>query len=101
MKSRLPDIEWFHAKENKMFPPELTALVRFGKTKTAQPCGYCGRKKLIRWTLLCPFKLADWKKQLTPTLNVEETVFEPCTLVCVDHILDPAIDHNAMLCGIT
>lgn len=93
-------IQWYHAKDNPMFPKELTVLLRFGKTKTYEPCAYCGKKKQTRWTLLCPFKLVDFDKQFL-IAQTEPQVFQPCQLVCTDHVLRPEIDPQAMMCGVT
>ena len=69
-----------------MFPPELTALLRFAKLAKPQPCASCGKtRRKIMWTMLCPFH---------PTFEVgfileKGPELPPLTLVCSDHPITP------------
>lgn len=79
---------WRDAKPNKMFPPEVTALIRFyirAKGEKIPPCPVCGDRRRTRWTMLCPFE------SFTLGTFVVEKFGEhaPLTLVCSEHPIAP------------
>ena len=88
--------EFRQAKPNHMFPPELTALIRFyvaAKGEKLDPCPGCGKKSRGRWTMLCPFTAKDMGQFAMTDLGE----FAPLTLVCSDHPVAPTEAIQAAL----
>jgi hypothetical protein len=87
------------AKENKMFPPELTALIRFVSSDKPMTCAHCQRKIRVgvhAWTMLCDFKVAiEMKFVLVPS----KAVLKALSPVCRKHCFSPAIPSEAIYCG--
>jgi hypothetical protein len=81
---------YFTAKEHKMFPPELTALMRFIRYKHPVKCLACGKLSRKHWTMLCPFHAIDFKKPWASR-------FATLDSVCEDHPLAPSIPHEAIM----
>lgn len=75
-------------KPNPMWPEQVRYLIRFyvaAKGEKLDPCPVCGSRKRGRWTMLCPFRaftLGQFAMQPGGT-------FEPLTLVCSDHPINP------------
>lgn len=84
---KLPPITYLRPRPNKMFSPEITALLRFAHLRDPQPCASCGKGMSKMWTMLCPFH-STYEQGLT-LLNGPELA--PLTLVCDDHPITPTI----------
>jgi hypothetical protein len=86
-------LRYYQAKENKMFPHELTMLLRFVRSSVKIECPVCKKKRRKMWTLLCPFKanpeFRSFNLQWTETLPA-------CTPVCDEHLLKPEIPEDAL-----
>jgi hypothetical protein len=79
-------MKYFFAKDNPMFPPELTALLRFVRLDKAEPCPACKKKGKKRWTMLVPFH-ATTPSGFVLSKGPELPALTP---VCEDHPLAPA-----------
>ncbi len=82
---------------NKMFAPELTALLRFVTYSEKVECAYCKKRTKKQWTLLCPFKVADMgmsRFAIIPSARV----FGAGDAVCSKHFLIPALPKE-MIAG--
>lgn len=87
------------AKENPLFTPGQTVLIRFVKFAKPTACAHCGKKKRQHWTTLLPFRAIDMDDRATQpnpfVLNTQAgPLLAPLTPVCGDHML--AEDHTAM-----
>lgn len=83
-----------------MFPPEMTALIRFARQRKdgqKPQCAYCKKKAKTMWTMTCPFRIVDMAKCTFEAVDQPE-VFPPLALVCDDHPMNPAIDRRALFC---
>jgi len=89
-------VEYREAKPNKMFSPQLTALLRFATYRHAVPCVECGKKRKAHWTMLCPFRATT----LTGIVLESGDLRAPGDPVCSDHPLAPAIAGELIGCGV-
>jgi hypothetical protein len=84
-----PKGEYREMRPNKMFPPQITALIRAyvaAKGEQFGPCPVCGKKKRGRWTMLCPFRAYN----LGQFKVIMAGEYPPLTLVCCDHPINPS-----------
>ena len=88
-------VEYREAKPNKMFSPQLTALLRFATYRKAVPCAECGKKRKAHWTMLCPFRATSPVGFGLEPGNLRA----PGDPVCSDHPLVPAIAPELIGCG--
>lgn len=100
-KARKPKrrLQWFPAKLNDMFSPELTALVRFVRSDKPMACAHCGRKIRIgdaAWTCLVPFRVMDWG---TFALKPANDVTPALAPICGKHCWKPELSAAAIGCG--
>jgi len=80
--------EYFEAKENPMFSPEITKLIRFARYPQKVPCEVCGKKVQNHWTMITPFRAFT----LAPFVLVPANkIFKSLTPVCLDHQLSPVV----------
>jgi hypothetical protein len=83
-----PKGEFREARPNPQWPEQLRALIRFyvkAQGEKLAPCPVCGSRKPGRWTMLCPFRAYT----LGAFKVVEAGTFDPLTLVCSDHPINP------------
>jgi len=73
------------AKPNKMFSPEVNALIRFLHYSVPVPCRECGKKRRRHWTMMCSFRAHS---ALQFSIKKSATIHDPLTPVCTDHFLD-------------
>ena len=73
------------AGPHSMFPPQITALIRFARTSKPIACAVCGRRQRKSWTMLCPFRCGV----ATGFSMALGTDWPALTLVCHDHPLSP------------
>ncbi|HEA66883.1 MAG TPA: hypothetical protein ENI07_08705 [Desulfobacterales bacterium] len=78
-------IKYFEAKDNPMFPPEVTLLIRFARPEKPLKCAMCGKKRKKLWTMLVPFR-GQTMDEFTMTPSDE---FKALTLICDDHPMTP------------
>jgi len=71
---------------NKMFTPQLTALIRFALAEAPIACVECGKLTRKLWTMLAPFHATN-QMSFVLKRGIER---EPLALVCADHPLAPA-----------
>lgn len=67
---------------NPMFPPEITALIRFINYSKPMACPICHKATRKYWTMLCPFRAVSLT---TFGAKDDPQVFTPGEGVCVDH----------------
>lgn len=80
-------IEYREAKDNPMFTPQITALIRFvlAERGAKRQCPVCQKRARSYWTMLVPFKpglMSTFVVKLGETLPA-------LTAVCTDHPLQP------------
>jgi len=85
-----PACRYLPAKPNPMFPPELTALLRFVRFPKHFPCALCGAKKRTHWTMLCEFIAHNPGPNTFSLSAATGTAFPALTPVCSDHFMQPA-----------
>jgi hypothetical protein len=88
-------ITYYPAKENRMFPPEITALIRFVRPDAKMECPECHKKTKRLWTMLCPFR-ATTLKGFALSDGEERPAGTP---VCDDHPLAPDLAEELIGCG--
>ncbi len=81
-----PRVRFVEAMPNKMFTPQLTALIRFVLAGAPIACAECGKLTRKLWTMLAPFHATNMLS-FTLKRGIER---EPLVLVCADHPLAPA-----------
>ena len=87
-------VEYRPAKDNPMFAPQMTALIRFAHYEKPVTCVHCGKKTRRHWTMLCPFTVpTEQAFQLVPS-KIEHP---PLTPVCTDHPFAPALSIQKAL----
>ena len=75
-------------KPNEAWPPEITYLIRGylrARGEKLPPCPACGKKTRKRWTMLCPFRAFTLGQFVVEPAGT----FEPLTLVCDEHPINP------------
>lgn len=77
--------KYYGVKDNPMFPPEVTMLIRFVRPEKTVKCAVCGKKRKRLWTMLVPFK-GHTMHQFATTPGDE---LEALTPVCQDHPMAP------------
>ena len=78
-------IKYYEAKDNPMFPPEITMLIRFVRPEKAAKCAVCGKKRKRLWTMLVPFR-GQIFGQFAMTPGDELEALAP---ICDDHPMVP------------
>ncbi|HEA68233.1 MAG TPA: hypothetical protein ENI07_15645 [Desulfobacterales bacterium] len=78
-------IKYFEAKDNPMFPPETTMLIRFARPEQPLKCAMCGKKRKKLWTMLVPFR-GQAIHQFSMT---QSDILDALTLICDDHPMAP------------
>jgi hypothetical protein len=78
-------IEYYEAKDNPMFPPEITMLIRFVRPEKAVKCAICGKMRKRLWTMLVPFR-GQVMNQFAMTPSDELEALIP---ICDDHPMIP------------
>lgn len=78
---------YFEARPNHMFPPQLTALIRFVRPAEPQACAHCGKKRKKHWTMLVPFHVAE---PVGFVVTKSETELPALSPVCTGHMMSPA-----------
>jgi len=78
-------IKYYEAKDNQLFPPEITMLIRFLRPEKAIKCAVCGKKRKLLWTMLVPFK-----GQIMLQFSMEPSdELAALTPICDDHPITP------------
>lgn len=80
-------IEYREPKDNPLFPPQITALIRFvlAERSAKRQCPVCQKRARAFWTMLVPFRPG-----LMSSFTVELGELLPAlTAVCIDHPLQP------------
>ena len=90
-----PPCTYYEAKENQMFSPELTALIRFVRYESKTPCALCGKLRKRHWTMLVPFGACDFAKSFL-ILKASEQTFVAGTPVCEVHPMEPRIESETV-----
>lgn len=83
---------YFEAKENPLFPPELTALIRFVKYPKPVQCEYCGRRSIYHWTMICAFRVADMEERAF-SVTLSNRVFAARAPICRKHMMQPETEN--------
>ena len=81
-----PRVRFVEAAPNKMFPPQITALIRFALAEAPIACAECSKLTRKLWTMLAPFHATNMLS-FTLQRGVDRS---PLELVCADHPLAPA-----------
>ena len=79
--------QYYEARPNKMFPPQLTSLIRFVRFKEGEFCSHCGAKRKKQWTMLVPFHAVDMLQFTTTRSDKELPALSP---ICDKHMMAPA-----------
>jgi hypothetical protein len=80
---------YFEAKPNKMFPQQLTDLLRFVKYPEPVACAVCGKKRKNHWTMLVKFR--PHTEGFVTTIP-SENIYGPYMPVCRQHFLSPVVN---------
>lgn len=81
--------KYFTVRENPMFGPEMTAIVRGVELPEKMACACCGKLIKKGWTMVVPFQSAIFGKYVG-VMKSEPEVQAPLTAVCDDHPINPA-----------
>lgn len=81
-----PRVRFVEVMPNKMWSPQITALIRVALAEDPIACAQCGKLKRKLWTMLAPFH-ATTMLPFTLERGIERKSLE---LVCTDHPLAPA-----------
>jgi len=90
-------VDILEAVPNPMFTEAQRNTVRFLRYyESGKPakvaCAHCGHKKSVLWTMLCSFKVADFKNSFGPILRPGDKVYPPLTAVCQTHLMVAEMD---------
>lgn len=85
------------AKDNPGFPQWMTDGMRFLHFNQAVECAACKKKGKRMWTMLCPFKTANFGAgihvlPMFKDAQGNDIIFPPLTAVCDEHPLHPAVE---------
>ncbi len=81
----MADVEYFLAGDNPMFPPIMTAMIRFARYEKPVRCAHCGKKRKLHWTMLVPF----WPQEMGGFAVSDGEFMEALTPVCREHPMSP------------
>ncbi len=84
-------IKYYPAKDNPMFPPEFTLMVRFVRPEKAMKCAMCGKKTKKLWTMLVPFKPQNMQQFKMDSGDELKAL----TVVCEKHPMAPTFSALA------
>lgn len=84
-----PEVQYFGAENNPMFPQWLTEMVTFARYKTPVPCAHCGKISREHWTLCVPFTVSGIVPGVFHLVEGAK-VHRPGSPVCEDHMPRPA-----------
>lgn len=79
------NIKYYEAKDNPMFPPEITMMIRFIRPEKRIKCAVCGKKRKKLWTMLVPFK----GQTMQPYVMIPSDELNALTPICEDHPMIP------------